>query len=101
MEAPQGPSYSLAEIQAKVAAGFYIVTMASLEGAGELKFDRKDIEACIAELDEADFYKTMASRQRSDLMQDVYRPAYLGKLLYVKVQLNEAKRAVVVSFKPR
>ena len=45
MEAPQGPSYDLAEIQAKVAAGFYVVTMGSLEGAGELRLDRKDIEA--------------------------------------------------------
>ena len=101
MEAPQGPSYDLAEIQAKVAAGFYVVTMGSLEGAGELRLDRKDIEACIAELDEADFYKTMPATQCPTLMLDVYRPAYLGKLLYVKLQINKAKRAVIVSFKAR
>lgn len=101
MEASPEPSYDLAEIQAKVAAGFYVVTMSSLEGAGALRFDRKDIEDCIAQLDESDFYKTMPSNQRTGLMQDVYKPAYLGHLLYVKLQLNSAKRAVIISFKQR
>ena len=95
------PSYDLAEIQVKVAAGFYVVTDASGTGAGALGFDRTDIESCIAALDEPDFYKTMASGKRPELMLDVYRPVYEGKELYVKLQLNHVRRAVIVSFKER
>jgi len=35
----------------------------------------------------------------SDLMQDVYRPTYLGEPLYVKVQLDPPARTVIISFK--
>ncbi len=51
-------------------------------------------------LDESDFYKTMTSIQIPGLMQDVYRPRYLGVELYVKVQLSpERNTAVIISFK--
>jgi len=93
------PSFSLAEIQAKVEAGFFVVTEKALLGVAELGFDRSDLEECITHLDEADFYKTMAAKKRIGLMQDVYRCMHLDASVYIKLQLSRAGRVVVISFK--
>jgi hypothetical protein len=82
-----------------VEAGDFLITQAAFEGASRLGFDSSDIADCVLTLGHADFYKTMASTARVGLMQDVYRPRYLGVNLYVKLQLDERTRAVVISFK--
>src|SRR5687768_3431432 len=93
------PAFDLADIQAKVKAGFFVVTESALEGAGKLRLDRLDIEACVDNLDENDFYKSMPAKKKVGRMQDVYKPTYLGKPIYLKIQLSDAKRVVVISFK--
>lgn len=99
MSGAQEPSYVLVEIKAKVAAGFFVITESSFQDAGAMGLSRLDIEACIAQLDESDFYKTMPSNARPGLMHDVYRPIYCDEPVYLKLQLNQASRAVVISFK--
>lgn len=86
MAPPPGPTYDLDSLKAEVKARRYRVTRVAVEGASALKLDDSDIEACVLALDEGDFYKTMKSETRTGLMQDVYKPTYLGITLYVKVQ---------------
>ncbi len=99
MAPPSGPTHSLAAIQAKVASGDYVVTATASGDVFRLSLDRQDIEACIAELDAADFYKTMPSTTKPGLMQDVYKPEYQSIYLYVKLQDSPRSKAVVISFK--
>ncbi len=95
------PSFDLAEVQRLVGGGQYRVTLVALNGAGELGFDQTDIRNCVLAMGPADFYKTMAAELIQGVMQDVYRPTYLGVELYVKVQLHPPTQAVVISFKKR
>lgn len=80
------PSYDLAEVQALVGAGKYRITMSSLAGAAAQGFDEEDVVACVLGLEPTDFHKTMPAQKVPELMQDVYRPRYLGVRMYVKVQ---------------
>lgn len=82
-----------------VRRGDYQVTRAGFEGASRLRLDVLDIEACVLALDETDFYKTMPANQLAGFMQDVYKPTYEGHRLYVKLQLGNFGKAVVISFK--
>lgn len=93
------PTYALQTIQSLVNEGKFFIRESALTGAFALGFDRYDIVSCILEMDEGDFHKTMPSQKVAGLMQDVYKPVYLGQRLYVKVQLNLMGTAVVISFK--
>jgi hypothetical protein len=92
-----GPTNDLAVIQQLVAAGKWTATHVALAGASALKFDRTDIEECVAALSLSDFHKTMDSTKKPGQMQDVYRPTYLDIPIYLKLKLTDL--AVVVSFK--
>ena len=60
----------------------------------------EDIADCIVNfLQPSHFYKTMASEQKSGLMQDVYKITFEGKRVYLKLQVNQSGLAVIVSFK--
>lgn len=82
-----------------IKAGNYLIRQPALAGATALMLDPQDIESCVLELEDADFYKTMPSNKISGLMQDVYRPTYSGLHLYVKLQIGTFRKAVVISFK--
>ncbi len=75
-----------------------MVTHVALTGAGQLGLERRDIEACVCELDSTDYYKTLPSYSYPGLMQDVYRAKYLEHRVYMKLQLHEGTVAVI-SFK--
>jgi hypothetical protein len=94
-----GPSYDLLVIQELVRRGDYLIRGTALAGATALLLDPQDIESCVLELEDADFYKTMPAHQIPGLMQDVYKPTYSGIHLYVKLQIGLTKKAVVISFK--
>ena len=49
-------------------------------------------------LHESHFYKTMPAEKRAGLWQDVYRLSFCGVRVYLKVQMNAAGQAVIVSF---
>lgn len=93
------PTYNLAELQRLVRDGAYVVTMAALHGAAALSFGSEDVRACVLGLTRLDFYKTMPATDVPGLWQDVYRPAYLGVSLYVKLQLSRRGQTVVIQFK--
>ena len=60
----------------------------------------EDITECIVDfLAPSHFYKTMASEQRTGLMQDVYKITYEGKRVYLKLQISQSGHAAIVSFK--
>jgi len=83
-----------------VSRGAYVPTKAAFDGALQLSLDAVlDIEACVLNLDEADFHKTMAAIKAPGLMQDVYYTVYEGHRLYVKLQIGNFGKAVVISFK--
>lgn len=99
MSSGRQPTYELAVIQALVRAGKFFIRESALTAAFELGFDRYDITECILGMDEGDFLKTMPSQRFPALMQDVYKPPYQGIRLYVKLQLDGTKTAIVISFK--
>ena len=93
----QRPTYDLESFKAEVKARRYRVTEVAAQDVARLGFDDGDIEDCIGALDEADFYKTMPSETIRGLMQDVYRPTYVGVHVYLKIQ--HQGQAWVISFK--
>jgi hypothetical protein len=104
------PTYDLEEIKRLVRGGAacYRIEPIAVNGAGALKLDEKDIVACVLALDcrprreGGDFHKTMASNTRPGTFQDVYRPQYLGRRIYCKLQIMTTKRgdvAAVIQFK--
>lgn len=96
MKSPSA-TYDLPSLQAEVAAGRHLVTLAALQDAGALGFDRDDICECVLALGKADFYKTMPSNKRPGTMQDVYRTTYCDVPMYVKLQHHSD--VCVISFK--
>jgi len=96
--APASPTYDLAEIQAKVRAGLFRITLAARRGAAGVGLDEDAVVSCILALNAADFYKTMEADAAPGLWQDVYRPMYGGIALYVKLQIDRDD-AIVISFK--
>lgn len=62
---------------------------------------RDEILQCVQQLTRSDFYKSMTSHHNSQLWQDVYRPIFKGKDLYVKVQILPGEQSIVISFKER
>lgn len=93
------PTYPLHDIQPAARQERYLVTRRAAADAASLEFDEDDIKECVRELRPLDFHKTMPSRQVEGLWQDVYRCRYLGRPIYIKVQIGGDGRAVVISFK--
>ena len=94
------PRFSLLQIQARIAAGEYHLTDAAQRDAEGLAFDEDDIVECIQTLTEDDYSHSLASEKRLGTFQDVYRRRMHGFPLYLKLQLTEPNRAVIIiSFK--
>ena len=94
------PSYPLEQIKRFLDEGNFRITLTALETAALMNFLDDDIVDCVTNyLSESHFYKTMPATQISGLMQDVYKIRYEGRRVYIKLQINEAGCAVVVSFK--
>lgn len=97
------PSYSLTDIQALVLGGEsgYRISRVARDGAAELRLDEKDIVACVCGLDDGHFYKSMPADSFPGRWQDVYKTAYDGFPIYIKLQISGPpdRRAVVISFK--
>jgi motility quorum-sensing regulator/GCU-specific mRNA interferase toxin len=95
------PTYPLDEIQACILAGRKRVTQIAREQGNRIRFDEPMILECVLGLTPQDFHKTMPSRRFPGTWQDVYRPTFESEKLYVKVQLDPVRGAVVISFKRR
>jgi motility quorum-sensing regulator / GCU-specific mRNA interferase toxin len=93
-------SYALLLVKELVKEGKYLVTFSALQSAVLMGFLDEDITDCIVNfLQPSHFYKTMASEQKSGMMQDVYKITFEGKRVYLKLQINQSGLAVIVSFK--
>ena len=94
------PTYDLGQIRILVGCGAYYITVAAANDAAQLGMDDEDIVECVANcLNESHFYKTMQAEKMPGLWQDVYKIAHQGYRLYIKLQINAAQKAVVISFK--
>jgi len=79
-----------------------IVTLSARNGARELKLSDEDVVAVIQNLTFKDFYKSMTSEKDHTIWQDVYKPTYLDKELYVKFTRDENDPFyVLISFKKK
>ena len=62
--------------------------------ARNLGWGRDEILQCVQRLTRSDFYKSMTSYHNLRLRQDVYRPIFKGKDLYVKVKSCQGNKAL-------
>jgi motility quorum-sensing regulator / GCU-specific mRNA interferase toxin len=93
-------SYPLSRIKELVREGKYRITVSAFQTAALLGFLDGDITECVVNcLEPSHFYKTMAAEHKAGLMQDVYKITYEGQRVYLKLQINQAGIAVIVSFK--
>ena len=91
--------YNLDEIKRLVYEGSYRVTLTARQDALAMGFDSRDVCDCVLALDETHFYKYMPAEKAPGLWQDVYRIGYQGIRVYLKLQINFAGNAVIISFK--
>lgn len=99
MNGGRTPSHSLALIQDAIRRGAFRVRDEAVRTASEVLCDVTDIRDCVLDLTERDFYKTMESRKRPGLWQDVYKTHHHGFPIYTKVQMTDRGTAYVISFK--
>ena len=103
MPLPNAPTYSLADMQEKMAIGHYQIWWSAMDGAARLELDEESVKECICGLTAEDFYKTMPSENENvpGEFQDVYKPEFYGRLIYTKLSMNPkcGRKTVVVSFK--
>lgn len=78
-----------------------VITGVARDNAAAMGMDDNDMNACIQALTQQDFFKSMPRRTDRTLWQDVYRPTYQGKALYVKLQIGHDGKGVVVQFKAK
>lgn len=76
------------------------ITYTCLTDASELGFtEANKIVKAVSTLKNSDFYKSMKSKKKPGLWQDVYKKTISVQKLYIKLQLNKSEKAVVISFK--
>ncbi|HEX8244175.1 MAG TPA: type II toxin-antitoxin system MqsR family toxin [Longimicrobium sp.] len=97
------PTYDLERIQQLVGQGpiTFRFTTAALHGAAALDLSENDIVEAVLSLTSSCFYKSMESERLPGLWQDVYHLTYRGVVLYLKVQIDQSGRAVVVQCKEK
>jgi hypothetical protein len=94
------PTYDLQEVQRLVGQGELtrFISNAAILGADALLIDRDGIVDVVLSLEPQDFYKTMEAERRPGLWQDVYHRR-LGEVeLYIKLQIDHRRGAVVIQF---
>jgi hypothetical protein len=79
--------------------GRYHVTLSARQDALAFGFDSEDIRDCVLALNETHFYKYMPAEKVPGLWQDVYKVTYEGIRVYLKLQINFANNAIIISFK--
>lgn len=94
------PRYDLRNIKKYVRQDLYQVTGSAFRDAASLGFGREDIQECVLGLVAADFDKSDPSIEKPGLHLDIYKTSYCERELYVKLQVvDNVRPVVVVSFK--
>lgn len=93
------PHYRLATMQAAIAAqGSRAFTVTAIFGGAQMGLDIAAMQAVIASLERAHFYKTMTTHADHRVWQDVYyAPCPNGKTAYIK--LTQVAERIVIQFK--
>ena len=99
MSETRSPHYPLEDVKSAIRDGRYWITRRAGLDAAHGYLDEEDIRDCVLRLEECHFFKTMSSKKRPGLNQDVYRCRYAGIPIYTKLQIGHEDRAVVISFK--
>ena len=97
------PTYDLQQVQWLAGQGELtcFISKAARFGGEELHLDQDGIVEVVLSLESKDFYKTMEAERCPGLWQDVYH-RWVGEVeLYIKLQIDQAGRAVVIQFKRR
>ena len=92
------PTHDLAAIKEKLKWRDYAIFPDASGGARALQLDECDIVDCVLSLTTGDFYKTMESKKKASLWQDVYKTSYCGIPIYLKLQIHR-QRSLIISFK--
>lgn len=95
------PAYSLADLQAKAAVGYMVMTGRAQRDMAQMGYDIDDVLDCIAGLTSDNFYKSDPSRTKPGTFHDVYKTQIGKKRIYLKLQLGPprlGRRTVVISF---
>lgn len=97
------PTYDLQQVQWLVGQGPTTcrVTGAALYGGEAVGMDRSAVVATVLSLEPSDFHKTMEADLCPGLWQDVYHHRVNELELYIKLQVDQSGRAVVIQFKQR
>lgn len=74
-------------------------TFTATKGAEDLGMDEEAVVAVIAGLTNANFDKSMTAYHDHTLWQDVYKPAFDGRQLYVKFTRDAQGSLLLISFK--
>jgi hypothetical protein len=93
------PRYSLDRIQQLAATGRIRITNSAEQGAEMLYLPEGDIIECICQLSDDDYEQTLESTQFPGTFQDVYKPRYLGRAIYLKLRLIGDHHVLLISFK--
>jgi len=96
-------TYDLTEIKLLISQGNYRIRQTALDNAAyEFGFSSKDIIDTVLSLNESDFYKTMKSKDYPSLWQDVYHKEIDDTdTAYIKLQINQRSKAVIIQFKQK
>jgi len=97
------PHYPLAEILAQMdCVDSMNLKLSTLDDLRDLRLTRVTALAIVRSLTATDFYKSMESQINPDTWQDVYRPNYQGKALYLKFgKVIDGEEFQVVSCKEK
>lgn len=90
------PTYGIAEIKGAIREGHYQITYHAADGAGKLGFSERDMCDCILQLRPRNFLESIVDK--FSLNQDVYKTTCQQEAIYVKVRLNRADEAVIITF---
>ena len=91
--------YRLGDVKKLISNRQYHVTLQARQDALDLGFDSEDVRNCVLALDHTHFYKSMTAEKAPGLWQDVYKIRYGDFGVYLKLQINFADTAVIISFK--
>ena len=92
------PFYPLKDVKRLINEDKYdFTTRASMEGAFDFGLDDNEMISIIMKLEDSDFQKTLESKKKKGLKQDVYKKDISGKNAYIKLQIL-MNLTVIISF---
>jgi len=98
----QFPHYSLTKLKRLIEEGKYKFTFSSKKTLVEdFSITTEEALVTILKLTGKDLYKSMQSHENDSLWQDVYHKNIGDKSAYIKLQINMADNAIIISFKKK